>query len=268
MRFSEETLMAYADGELDADTHADIEAAMETNPDLADAIAIQRENRQALQSRLHAAFDGALTEEVPARLLDTAQSALPSATTALPTARETGRDATQTRLSPRGTPWQLVPRHWSVHTKLSYWGAIAVSLLIGVLVGHGASNRDEGAVSVDRGRMTARAELDTALSSQSGGAINRETGIRIGVSYLAKNGDYCRTFTLKDAQVLAGLACRRNAQWTIDALTPTKADASGAYRMAGAAVPALILGIVEDTIAGDPLDAEQESEAREHSWQR
>jgi hypothetical protein len=33
-------------------------------------------------------------------------------------------------------------------------------------------------------------------------------------------------------------------------------------------VPALILGIVEDTIAGDPLDAEQEAEALERQWQR
>ena len=115
--------------------------------------------------------------------------------------------------------------------------------------------------------MLARGTLETALTEQRGGSTNRETRIELGVSYLAKNGEYCRTFTLKDAQALAGLACRRDSQWTIDALTRTKPDASGAYRMAGAAVPALILGVVEDTIAGDPLDAEQETDARERGWE-
>jgi hypothetical protein len=253
MRFSEETLMAYADGELDADTRAAVEAAMAEDADLADAVALQIENRQALLAKLHAAFDGALSEELPARLLNAAQ-AQPAITSPTPVA-----DLSAAREAKRAAR-----ARWS----LPQWGAIAASLIVGVIIGGVALNRDDAPFVVEQGRMTARAELDAALSTQTGGAIDRETGIQIGVSYLAKNGDYCRTFTLKDGRVLAGLACRRNSQWSIDALTPTKADASGTYRMANANVPALILGLVEDTIAGDPLDAEQEAEARERGWQR
>ena len=72
MRFSEETLMAYADGELNADTRAAVDMAMQSDTDLADAIALQIENRQALIANLHAAFDSALEEEVPARLINAA----------------------------------------------------------------------------------------------------------------------------------------------------------------------------------------------------
>jgi hypothetical protein len=249
--------MAYADGELDAETRAAVDAAMAHDPDLADAIALAIENRHALQAKLHAAFDGALNEEVPARLVSAAQKVIvpapepaPAPVADLATAREAARARTTAR--------------WS----LPQWGAIAASLVVGVLIGRVAFDRGKDPFVLDQGRMTAQAALDRALSSQTGGAVNRETGIQIGVSYLAKNGEYCRTFIVRDAQALGGLACRRNQRWAIDALTPTKADASGAYRMAGAAVPALILGLVEDTIAGDPLDAEQEAEARARQWQR
>jgi hypothetical protein len=151
---------------------------------------------------------------------------------------------------------------------LPQWGAIAVSLLIGILLGRAIFSREAGAIVVSEGRMTAGAELNAALNVQSSGAIDRETGIQIGVSYLAKSGEYCRTFTLRDVRALTGLSCRRRGEWLIDAVTPTKPDASGAYRMAGAFVPALILGLAEDTMAGDPLDAQQESDARDRAWQR
>jgi hypothetical protein len=254
MRFSEETLMAYADGELDAQTRIAMEAAMQDDADLADAIALQIENRQALQTKLRAAFGGALSEKPPARLLQAVQAA---STNAHPVAVSDLSVARQAKHSTARARWSA-----------PQWGAIAASLLLGMLIGGVVLNRDDNPFAVERGRMTARADLNAALSSQPGGTINRDTGIQIGISYRAKNGDYCRTFTLKDAQVLAGFACRRNTQWTIDALMPTKADASGTYRMASATVPALILGLVEDTIAGDPLDAEQEAQARERSWEQ
>ena len=255
MRFSEETLMAYADGELDADTRARVDAAMAHDSDLADAVALQIENRQALSSKLRAAFENALVDQVPARLLKAANADLvaipidaPSASTKIVAAIDNG---------------EAVPR-W----RLSHWTAMVASLFVGVLVGRFAFERADGPFVAEQGRMTAHGELSEALSIQAGGTLDRDTGIQMGASYLAKTGDYCRTFTLKDENMLAGLACRRQNAWTIDALTRTTANASGAYRMAGAAIPALLLGIVESTIAGDPLDNEQEAQARERGWQR
>jgi hypothetical protein len=256
MRFSEETLMAYADGELDADTRAAVDAAMLHDSDLADAVALQIENRQALSSNLHAAFDNALDEPIPARLLTAANAAPPANRIADASVSEIAAARVKKRESRE--------RRW----RPSQWGAIAASLLLGVLIGRFALDRNEGLFVTELGRVTARGELSDALSMQAGGALARDTGIQMGVSYLTKNGEYCRTFTLRDESTVAGLACRRQDDWTIDALTRTNANASGAYRMAGAAIPALLLGIVESTIAGDPLDAEQEADARERGWQR
>jgi hypothetical protein len=255
MRFSEETLMAYADNELDGDTRAGVEAAMASDSDLADSIAWQIETRQALTAKLHAAFDRPLEEPVPARLLEAANS-----TPASSTASSGGLTDTA---DPRSEMSESSLPRW----RLPHWSAIVVSLIVGVLIGL-ALKRTEAPFAAEGGRLTARGDLNDALSLQTGGAFERDTGIQMGVSFLAKNGDYCRTFTLKDESMLAGLACRRHSRWTIDALTRTNADASGAYRMAGAAIPALLLGIVESTIAGDPLDAEQEADARERGWQR
>ena len=99
MRFYDETLMAYADGELDADTRAAVDAAMANDPDLADAIALQIENRQALQAKLHSAFDGALGEEVPLRLLEAARSAPAAQKATTVSDLATVREAKQTQTS-------------------------------------------------------------------------------------------------------------------------------------------------------------------------
>lgn len=251
MKWTTETLMAYADGELDAQTRAQIEAEMAQDAELAAAVGAQLAQRNALQAKLRNAFSGALQEEVPERLLAAVQTSPPAAAPVVDLGQHRAERA------PRA------PRSWS----WPHWGAIAASVLLGVIVGRVSLTSNDLFVT-KQGRMLARGALDAALTTQGGGNIDRETGIRLGVSYLAKSGDYCRTFTLEDVQPLAGLACRHDAQWSIDALTRTKADGSGTYRMAGAAVPALILGLVEDTIAGDPLDAEQEADARQRGWER
>lgn len=243
MRFSDDTLMAYVDGELDADTRAAFDDAMASDPDLADAVALQIENGKALQAKLCATFDTVLNEEPPLRLINAVRPPV--------------------GIAQESEPVQPQPR-WA----LPHWGALIASLLIGVVIGYAAFQRRNDPILIEHGSVTARALLEAALSSQSGNVLDRETGIQTGVSFLSKRGEYCRTFMLRDAQALGGLACRRGSRWAIDALTPMKTDATGAYRMAGAAVPALILGIVEDTIAGDPLDAEQEAEARNRQWQR
>jgi hypothetical protein len=250
MRFSEETLMAYADRELDGEMRARVDAAIADDSDLADAVALQIENRQALSLKLHAAFDEALQEQVPDRLVKAADSS-------------TGDNSFVADVPGAGPDEASASRR-----AVRQWSVIGGSLVIGALFGHFVLDGDRGPIMTEGGRMTAHGELSDALSQQSGGALDRNTGIQIGVSYLAKTSEYCRTFMMKSEGMLAGLACRRQNAWAIDALTRTNANASGAYRMAGAAIPALLLGIVESTIAGNPLDAEQEAEARERGWQR
>src|SRR5579862_1257434 len=73
MTFNEETLIAYADGELDAATRAALEAAAASDPQLAARIARHR----ALRARLQEAFAPVLAEPVPERLLASTRGEAP-----------------------------------------------------------------------------------------------------------------------------------------------------------------------------------------------
>src|ERR1700757_2691877 len=108
MTFSDETLNAYVDGELDAATRAALEAALATDPQLAPRIARQR----ALRGQVRAASAPVLAEPVPERLLASVRGA---------PARAGNVVAFQARPRPR----------WS----WPQWGAMAASLIVGVLLG-------------------------------------------------------------------------------------------------------------------------------------
>ncbi|MBC7983706.1 MAG: zf-HC2 domain-containing protein, partial [Candidatus Obscuribacterales bacterium] len=64
MNITDEMLMAYADGELDVATRAEIERAIAANSELAKQVAGHR----ALRIQLNNTFDSVLAEAVPARL--------------------------------------------------------------------------------------------------------------------------------------------------------------------------------------------------------
>src|SRR5262245_21219445 len=64
MKFSPETLMAYADGELDAETRRAIEAEMAVDPQVAQEV----ERHRAMRAEVGGAFAGVLDEPVPDRL--------------------------------------------------------------------------------------------------------------------------------------------------------------------------------------------------------
>ena len=71
MTISDEQVMAYVDGELDAQTRNEVERAMESDPEVARRVARQR----ALRNKLRAAFNNVLNEPVPDRLVSAARTA-------------------------------------------------------------------------------------------------------------------------------------------------------------------------------------------------
>lgn len=250
MTFSQETLMAYADGELDAATRREIEAEMARDPQFA----AQVEKHRAMRSELRAAFGGVLDEPVPPSLLDTARAAPAGA-------RSTVTDLAAARAARE----QPARRHWS----WPEWGAIAASLVIGVLAGRAALERSSTLIATRGTEVVASGALARALTERPAGDVPGTQGLAIGVSFVANSGEYCRTFTARDAEVLAGIACRDADKWHVQALSHGQPGATGGeYRMAGAALPPLILRAVEDNIAGEALDAEQEAAALARGWQR
>lgn len=228
MSVDDETLMAFADGELSGDERAAVEAALAADPALRSKLEAQR----LLGARLSAAFDGALTEPVPSRL----------------TAAAAPRPADIVSLADRRAA------KWSARE----WGAMAASVAAGLLIGVGVMNAQSPLISVaDDGLQAsgplARA-LDTQLASDAPGAV------RIGLSFAAQDGGYCRTFSITRSNV-SGLACRQGEAWSV---RMTAQGGGGEVRMAGA--PEAVMAAVDALIVGEPLDRAGEERARARGW--
>lgn len=249
MQFSDETLMAYADGELDADTRRQIEAAMAHDPTIAERIAKHR----ALRADLGAAFGGVLDEPVPAHLLEAAnappKSTRPATVTDLNAVRAAKSGGTRSRT-------------WS----WPEWTAIAASLLIGVFAGRSALQPGQSDLLVaTHGGIIAIGELSAALDDQLSGT-QTDSDVRIGLSFQSKGGNYCRSFT---AGATAGFACREGTDWWVHAMSENEKPAAGGdYRMAGTELPPAILTAIDGVMAGEALDQEQERAARERDWNK
>ncbi len=248
---TDETLMAYVDDELDADARAAVETAMASNPDVARRVARQQE----LRGRMRAAFDGVLDEPVPERLITAARRA-PAASSA---AGVTDLGRARARKAERSARWS-----WP------QWAAIAASLVVGVLVSQALWRQQSGGLIVTRdGRLLASDALVRTLSEQLAADQPIDPQIAIGLSFRSKNGEYCRTFVIREGRSLAGLACREGDAWAVQMVAPggsSSATRDGGYVMAGAELPVLVLQAVEERIAGEPLDASGETAARESDW--
>lgn len=246
MKFSEETLMAYADNELDAATRAAVEAAMAVDPEIARRVA----QHTALRGKLRLAFSNVAQEPIPQRLVNAARG--------VPAVRREGNVIPLRR---------KVPSHWT----LPQWASLAASLVLGVIIGQAMlrSGSPGAPITTRDGQLLASGTLAHALSEQLASAQAEPTPVQIGVSFKSKAGTYCRTFTIRES-TLSGLACRQKDDWHVQVLaqsTPTTPPAAGgAYRQAASEMPKSVLQAVDDTIGGDALDAHAEAAAREKSW--
>jgi anti-sigma factor RsiW len=228
MTYSDDTLMAYADGELDPAERAAIEQAMRADPAIAAAVARHR----ALRADVAAAFAGILDEPVPARLQP------PAPVVSLAVERDKRR-------------------RWS----WPEWGALAATLVVGVLAGRMIPGGGGPAIAGNGNQVVAQGELAAALDRQVGGKA--EGAVKVGVSFAARDGAYCRGFVMGAA---AGLACREGGQWKIPVLAEAEKEAAGGYRQAGSALPPAVLDAIDARIADKPLDAAGEEAARARGW--
>ncbi|HTP38426.1 MAG TPA: hypothetical protein VMI92_02510 [Steroidobacteraceae bacterium] len=260
MRVDDELLMAFADGELDAEQGAAVERAVAADPALAARLAQHRK----LQGSLRAAFDGVLSEPVPERLLQ----ALQSNASSTPTSRSPAVRGQAARAHPRGGLRQWLDRQRARLPGGWAWpqvSAVAASLAIGGVIGMLAMNsRDAGLIGNRSGQLLARGALTAALDSQPSGATG--TAIQLNASFRDKAGEYCRTFVISDAGSMAGVACHRGDDWRVDVLSATGPAQGGGFRQAGSELPAAVLGRVTEQIEGEPLDAAAEKLALERHW--
>lgn len=240
MRFSEETLMAYADGELDLAARAEIEAAMARDPEVARAV----ERHRLMAARVRAAYDGVLEEPVPERL-----AMLVSSTATAPVVDlDARRDGRRISVGPLRMP---------------AWVALAASAVAGLFVGMFLVRSPAAVYEAIDGALVARGALDEALDSQLASAPGG-SGVRIGISFKDRDGDYCRTFHLQGDVSAAGLACRSDGSWRLQVLSA--APARVGELQPAAAMPIPVLHAVDAAIDGEPLDPAAEAAARDADW--
>ena len=250
MSFSDETLMAYADGELDERTRREVEQAMRHDPSIAERI----RQHKALRSNVFNAFASTLDEAVPQRLHAAARSG-----------KVIHLDSVRQLRTPPPPP-VAEKATWS----WPEWGALAATLVVGILAGVAGSygvGRDEQLAALDSraGALTAQGTLDKALSTQLAGNAGGDPGVKVGMTFVSKEGTYCRSFMLPAA---AGLACRSGEAWQIPMLTNGPMGTISQYRQASSALPASVLEAIDAHIEGAPLDANAERIAQRKGWTR
>lgn len=194
MSVTREDLAAYADGELDVARAAEVAAAIETDPALAEQLRAHR----ALRERLSAHFAPILQAPLPERL--TAPLSPKAGVIDFGAAR-----ARHARTLARWS-WIAVP-------------ALAASLALAVFLPRGS------------GGDYARGALAASLDGQLVATQDTAAPTRILLSFQDQAGTYCRAFA---SEAQSGVACRDDQGWRFVMRGEGARGRSGDYRMAGA----------------------------------
>ena len=231
MTITPEDIAAFADGELSGEREAQVAAAIEADPELAQQV----ERHISLKAMLAGHYAPVLDQPVPDRLAAMLSRPQPAEVVDFSAAREQ-------RESKRRLP------HWG-------WIAgpvLAASLALAVFL---PGQRGEAPAYADT--QLAGVLDDRLVADQSPGD---ET--RVLLSFRSEEGRYCRAFS---GSAGGGIACRDEAGWKLEALGEGSEGASTDYRMAGAG-DAEILALAQEMAAGPALDAQGEQAAREQGW--
>jgi surface antigen len=256
--FSDETLMAYADGELREPEASVVRDIALRDPAIGRRIAMFKASRQVLA----AAFDRVVDQPVPQRLVDAVQAL--------------GREHGAVRVKAR-TPrrWTTVDFAW-LHGWQQYAVAASVAGLVGVVVGWwGATGgwRQDNSGSLTTQVASLPADLTDALDRLPSGvrASTRLDGGAADVLPLAsyQNGDsLCREFEISRPsaevpQAVRGVVCRDDGRWLLKAVADLKSAKarSDEYRPAsGGDDLAPVLGL------GRSLSQEEERRLLADGW--
>ena len=200
---SEETLLALADGDLQGEEAALIEAAVSQDPALRDALRRLRLSSSGIAQ----AFDGKLDEAVPDRLLAAA--------------RGTGTEKRQSARRPRIAPWA-----WGLAASLAAFaiGLGSSDLLFPAAPGYIPAAEVPSDPLAARFEVTLQSALDNGTDGQIFPYASPDIGqgtIKLGGVLAMASGSECREFWRQETRGTAqlsdhGIACRgANGSWSM-----------------------------------------------------
>lgn len=230
----EEKFYAWLDGELEPEEAARVEAEVAADPELTR----MADEHRAMSAGLRSAFGTVAAAPVPERIANAA-SAPPGNVMDFSARRERKR----------------------VQFGVPQWAAMAATLALGVALGTAINGgRQYGPVEAANGKLYAASAVGRALDTQLASAAAGD--VRIGLTFRDRSGTVCRTF---ESDAASGLACRDRERWRLNGLFAAPEGQGSDYRMAAGSDPRL-MDMVDQTISGEPFDAELEKAARAKDW--
>ncbi|MGQ0673061.1 MAG: hypothetical protein ACT4N2_09320 [Hyphomicrobium sp.] len=252
---SDETLMAYADGLLDAAERQRISVRVAASPRIAQRLAHFERTTCAV---LSAAFEPIRSAPVPQRLLDVLSEPATSALSTQPAAAGWRSYALSLRrwLDSAGSP--------ASHSGfgLAVPAVLAVALLVAMLARQ-VPEPDAFRIALE----TARSGETIRMSGSGNAGERRLTPV---LSFVSRDGRPCRRYRLErpDAGLTEGVACRNAAgRWMIDIEADTGRHSSpGAYVTAGGADGDAIDDRIGALIQGSALGRAEEDTMLRKGW--
>ncbi len=236
--FDDETLMAFADGELDEATSVRLEAALAADEALAERLAVFFESRQLVADALKPLID----EPVPEALLQSVRRMA-----------EEAKDGA----SAGSNVVPLRPKHrpvnrWTEHRWVLPLAASIVAVITGV-VGFTVGR------NLDPATMDSSAQIAAVLDREASGrdvalGTSGET-LHVIATFRDKNGSLCREYELKQpSKSTLSIACRQDQTW-VTQLALTSARAVGYVPASSQEMIDSYLSSIE---AGAPMSLEEE----------
>lgn len=249
-RFSDEMLMRFADGELEAEEMELVEKAMESDDDLVARVAMFIETKAQAQ----AALKPLLEEPVPAELQASVEAMI-AARRVSEAPVEEASSVVQFEARPRARTG-AAPR-WSLPL------AASVAAVIGGLAGYWAGG--DRAVPLNTPTLAGGVDrtLQGALASVAAGQeISLADGARFRAiaSFRGAADELCREFELDSAEgsTIVSVACHAENDWRVNFMVAAAGGSDGYAPASSTDALDAYLSAVE---AGEPLSAEDEAAA-------
>ncbi len=236
MTYDAATIAAFVDGELDDVATKRLAHAAASDAALANEIA----RHKALKNKLAAHYAPIIDEPLPDRLVALLGGAVKVDT------------SFASRLAEKQQVTKPRPRFSTAH-----WGAMAASLVLGLAIGTSPWT-SAGPVTSKNGILIASGPLASALDTQLASTQAVDAKVRIGLSFKAGDGRYCRTF---NSATIEGIGCHADGVWQLEQTLGGTAQSDYRQASSGALVRA-----AADMMAGDPLDAKAEATAKADGW--